>query len=219
MAGFAAAFHQREDGYGAYRIADTAKKYCGFDKITVEYWTYQNDHDVGKKVSDNDIRVLCKANAWSAYEAKDNGKMGFSIRLTSDTTNNKFVNPDNTAAKPPRAAWNHTVTIFDGTDTGASGADTVHNRAVYLNGNSLVTATTDLPGTMIQNTSTLYLGNEKGSSANSYRGLIDEVRISTVTRSAAWVKATYDTIAHNATFTTYDAARSNNIRGLTVIVR
>ena len=219
VAGLAAAFHQRDDGYGAYRIADTSKKYCGFNKLTVEYWTYQDDHDVGKTINTNDLRVLYKANAWSAYEAKANGKMGFAIRLTSDTSNDKFVNPENSAAKPPRAAWNHTATVFDGTDEGTSGGDTTHNREVYLNGNQLLTPDADLPGTMIQNTSTLYLGNKAGSSPDSYRGIIDEVRISTVTRSAAWVKATYDTIANNATFTTYAAVRTNNIRGLTVVVR
>ena len=219
VAGLAAAFHQRDDGYGAYRIADTSKKYCGFNKLTVEYWTYQDDHDVGKTINTNDLRVLYKANAWSAYEAKANGKMGFAIRLTSDTSNDKFVNPENSAAKPPRAAWNHTATVFDGTDEGTSGGDTTHNREVYLNGNQLLTPDADLPGTMIQNTSTLYLGNKAGSSPDSYRGIIDEVRISTVTRSAAWVKATYDTIANNATFTTYGVVKNNNIRGYLMIVR
>ena len=203
VAGLAAAFHQRDDGYGAYRISDTAKKYCGFSKFTVEYWTYQDDHDVGKTIGDKDLRVLFKANAWSAYEAKANGKMGFSIRLTSDSGTDKYINPDNNAAKPPRAAWNHTVTIFDGTDAGSSGGDTTHNRAVYLNGNSLTTtATADSPGEMIQNTSTLYLGNNSGT--DSYHGIIDEVRLSTVTRSADWVKATYDSIANNDQFAVYE---------------
>ena len=218
IAGLAAAFHQRSDGKGAYCINDPEEKYSGFSTFTVEYWTYQDDHDVGKNIGTNkDLRVLTKANAWSAYEAKDNGKMGFSIRLSIDTKD-KYVNPDNSAAKPPRKAWNHTVTMFDGTEEGSSSAgDTPHNRAVYLNGNSLPTPNTDLQGTMITNNSTLYLGNNSGG--DSYHGLIDEVRISTVTRSAAWVKATYDTIANNATFTTYDAVRPNNVCGFMIIVR
>ena len=149
---------------------------------------------------------MYKANAWSAYEAKANGKMGFSIRLTSDTGTDKYVNPTDAATKPARKAWNHTTTIFDGTYSGASGnnSDTSYNRKVYLNGNSLATATSDLQGTMVSSDGTLYLGNEKGSSANSYRGIIDEVRLSTVTRSADWVKATYDTIANNDQFAEYE---------------
>lgn len=219
IAGLAAAFHQRSDGKGAYCINDPEGKYSGFSTFTVEYWTYQDDHDVGKNIGTNkDLRVLTKANAWSAYEAKDNGKMGFSIRLSIDKQKDKYVNPDNSAAKPPRKAWNHTVTMFDGTEEGSSSAgDTPHNRAVYLNGNSLPTPNTDLQGTMITNTSTLYLGNNSGG--DSYHGLIDEVRLSTVTRSAAWVKATYDTIANNAAFVAYGAARQNNKGGLTVFIR
>lgn len=200
IAGLAAAFHQRDDGYGAYSISDAAKKYSGFDKLTVEYWTYQDDHDVGSTVAANDIRVLNKLYAWSAYEAKANGKMGISLRLTSAPGSDKYVTPNNNATKPARAAWNHTVTIFDGTYSGESGDDndTRYNRAVYLNGDSQsLSSTTDLSGTMVQTNSTFYLGNEKGKSANSYRGIIDEVRLSTVTRSADWVKATYDTIAND----------------------
>ena len=219
IAGLAAAFHQRSDGKGAYCINDPEGKYSGFSTFTVEYWTYQDDHDVGKNIGTNkDLRVLTKANAWSAYEAKDNGKMGFSIRLSIDKQKDKYVNPDNSAAKPPRKAWNHTVTMFDGTEEGSSSAgDTPHNRAVYLNGNSLPTPNTDLQGTMITNNSTLYLGNNSGG--DSYHGLIDEVRISTVTRSAAWVKATYDTIANNAAFVAYGAVRQNNKGGLMVFIR
>lgn len=219
IAGLAAAFHQRSDGKGAYCINDPEGKYSGFSTFTVEYWTYQDDHDVGKNIGTNkDLRVLTKANAWSAYEAKDNGKMGFSIRLSIAPTTDKYVNPDNSAAKPPRKAWNHTVTMFDGTEEGSSSAgDTPHNRAVYLNGNSLPTPNTDLQGTMITNNSTLYLGNNSGG--DSYHGLIDEVRLSTVTRSAAWVKATYDTIANNAAFVVYGAVRQNNKGGLMVFIR
>ena len=219
IAGLAAAFHQRSDGKGAYCINDPERKYSGFSTFTVEYWTYQDDHDVGKNIGTNkDLRVLTKANAWSAYEAKDNGKMGFSIRLSIAPTTDKYVNPDNSAAKPPRKAWNHTVTMFDGTEEGSSSAgDTPHNRAVYLNGNSLPTPNTDLQGTMITNNSTLYLGNNSGG--DSYHGLIDEVRLSTVTRSAAWVKATYDTIANNAAFVVYGAVRQNNKGGLMVFIR
>jgi hypothetical protein len=72
---------------------------------------------------------------------------------------------------------------------------------------------------MSANTNPLYLGNKSGTATESYRGLIDEVRISTVTRSAAWVKATYDTIANNAAFVAYGAARQNNKGGLTVFIR
>jgi len=93
-----------------------------------------------------------------------------------DTNTDKNITPNNNAAKPPRAAWNHTVTMFDGTAAGSSGGDTMYNRAVYLNGNSLTTtATADSPGEMVQNASTLYLGNKSGSAAESSIFSVTEV--------------------------------------------
>ena len=52
----------------------------------------------------------------------------------------------------------------------------------------------------------------------NYVGLLDEVRISSVARSDAWVKATHDTIANNATFTRYGNAGAN-IRNSVVTFR
>ena len=53
---------------------------------------------------------------------------------------------------------------------------------------------------------------------SAYPGIIDEVRISNVARSADWVKATYDTIANNAAFTTYGEVIENS-KGFVLIVR
>ena len=47
------------------------------------------------------------------------------------------------------------------------------------------------------------------SSTKVFNGALDELRISNVARSAEWVKATYDTIKNNTTFTIYGAAREN----------
>ena len=51
-----------------------------------------------------------------------------------------------------------------------------------------------------------------------FPGCIDEVRISNVARSDAWVKATYDTIADNATFTRYGTA-GDNVNGTVVLFK
>ncbi len=44
-----------------------------------------------------------------------------------------------------------------------------------------------------------------------FNGALDELRISNVTRSAAWVQATYDTIKNHATFTRYSSAKENSL--------
>ena len=233
IAGLAAAFHQRSDGKGAYCINDPEGKYSGFSTFTVEYWTYQNDHDVGTKLSSN-TRVLYKQDVqnsnnavWSAYESGDsnstsnNGRMGLSFKIPNDTSE-KYVIPTAGQTRPQRAEWNYTVSVFDGTYEGQQGpnADTRYNRAPYLNGALLTfSSTASIYSAMSANTNPLYLGNKSGTATESYRGLIDEVRISTVTRSAAWVKATYDTIANNAAFVAYGAVRQNNKGGLMVFIR
>jgi hypothetical protein len=48
-----------------------------------------------------------------------------------------------------------------------------------------------------------------------YPGVVDELRISKVARSADWIKTTYDTV-NNASFAAYGAVRSN---GFCIIVR
>jgi hypothetical protein len=64
-------------------------------------------------------------------------------------------------------------------------------------------------------TAPLYLGG--GTGQNSFPGSIDEVRISSVVRSAAWLKTTHDCVA-DPSFATYRKAR-NNTKGLIVFIR
>ena len=225
VAGLAAACNQRSgDGFGSYTIADSDKKYSGFTKFTVEYWTYQNHHAPSQ--APTDARILYKNNAWEAYEAKDNGRNGLKIFISGGSSSGSYVNAANNAQnKPVQAAWNHSVHVFDGSDGGVAGEDTTINRAVYLNGRSCgLSASSELKGTLVSNGNKLCLGNNNAPSSSNqspspYRGIIDEVRLSTVTRSAAWVKATYDTIANNAAFVAYGAARQNNKGGLMVFIR
>jgi hypothetical protein len=223
VAGLGAAFNQRSgDGYGAYTIADSNQKYSGFTKFTVEYWTYQNDH--APSAAPSNSQILFKSNAWSAFEAKENGRNGLQIYIAGNS-GESYVNAANNAQnKPVQAVWNHSVHVFDGSDGGVAGEDTTINRAVYLNGRRCdLSSSGELKGTLVSNGNKLCLGNNNAPSSGNkypapYRGIIDEVRISTVTRSAAWVKATYDTIANNAAFTAYGSAR-NTREGLTVIIR
>ena len=223
VAGLAAAFNQRSgDGYGAYTIADSSQKYSGFTKFTVEYWTYQNDH--APSAAPSNAQILFKSNAWSAFEAQGNGRNGLQIYI-SGNSGESYVNAANNAQnKPVQAVWNHSVHVFDGSDGGVAGEDTTINRAVYLNGRRCdLSSSSELKGTLVSNGNKLCLGNNNAPSSGNkypapYRGIIDEVRISTVTRSAAWVKATYDTIANNAAFTAYGSAR-NTREGLTVNIR
>ena len=54
----------------------------------------------------------------------------------------------------------------------------------------------------LANMQRLYIGGDNRAD-QSYRGVLDETRISTVARSADWIWATFQTMAHNAKFAAY----------------
>lgn len=80
----------------------------------------------------------------------------------------------------------------------------------YVNGALKRTQEQVATGTLYSGDAPLLLGNRATwNSSNCYNGLVDEVRISRVARSAAWVKAAHDTVA-DGTFARYSATRANN---------
>ncbi len=86
-----------------------------------------------------------------------------------------------------------------------------------LNGVVAAERTLAAPGKIRSIDCNLNLGNQFRGWSNSFPGKLDEVRISNVVRSDDWIKATYDTIKNNSTFTTYGAAREQT-RGFRVIL-
>lgn len=209
------------DSKGQYAISDSDGSLDGFDAITVEVWTWQNDHDA----TENSKRryILRKHDdggtmAWNLQETggnatpSDNGKYLFQFYNSSDALKEILI--DGSWAKPSRADWNHSVSAWDG-GTGV--------RNSYLNGSQLssYSASDSFKGRLRQvatASAKLCLGNIYGGSSQ-FPGKLDEVRISKVARSSEWIKATYDTIKNNAAFTAYSDARENKKLGLYIIVR
>lgn len=209
------------DSKGQYIIQDSAGNFDGFDAITVEAWTWQDDHDA---IENSKRRyILRKQNdegafAWTLVESganatpSDNGRYMFQFYNSSDALKDIWV--DATWTKPSRADWNHSVSVWDGV---------VGVRNSYLNGSqlSLYSADDSYKGQLRQiatSSAKLCLGNISGGSSQ-FPGKLDEVRISKVARSSEWIKATYDTIKNNAAFTAYSDARENKKLGLHIIVR
>jgi len=67
------------------------------------------------------------------------------------------------------------------------------NNIVYTNG-SAGTSVSDVGVGDITSTSNLVVGKSASAASEYYKGLIDEVRISSSARSAAWLKATYNSL-------------------------
>ena len=205
---------------GQYAIPDSAGNFDGFEAVTVEVWTWQDDHNA---TDNSKTRYILRKQAdsgmaWNLVEsgnnddASKNGRYMFQFYNSGDALKDIWI--DGAWTKPSRADWNHSVSVWDGSEG-------VRNS--FLNGLPLssYTANDAYKGQMrsaAASGAVLVLGNYYGGTSQ-FPGKLDEVRISKVARSSEWIKATYDTIKNNATFTAYGAARENGKLGLQIIVR
>ena len=210
------------DSMGQYAISDSAGNFDGFDAVTVEAWTWQDDHDATESSKARYILRKYDGGSTSSWYLQEtggnenpsgNGRYIFQFYNSSDTSLSIWIDLDWT--KPSRADWNHSVSVWDG----SAGV-----RNSFLNGSQLssYSANDAYKGQMRSTTTSgakLCLGNWWDGGAAQFPGKLDEVRISKVARSAEWIKATYDTIKDNANFTTYGVVRETTRGGLVIIVR
>jgi hypothetical protein len=165
----------------------------GFSRFTIEAWTKQSAHK-------SNAGILSKRETYQnnvAYYMYDgNGPTVLNV----GTNNNCNPIQASNAIRPTAGAWAHQAYTVD---MKAS----VSNVWGYLNGESTAPKSVDFVVTVVSNRiGNLTLGNLNANAKdNSFNGLIDEVRISKSVRSAAWIKATHDTVAI-ADFATYEVA-------------
>ena len=83
------------------------------------------------------------------------------------------------------------------------------NQKIFLNGT--IDGSGTYTGGLTSTTQPVYIGKYVGPSGNNeyFNGLIDEVRISNIARSAAWIKASYN--SENDTLLTYGAEENTVI--------
>ena len=186
----------------------------GFDSFTFEVWTKRNVQTGLNTVLSRRINGNTKNNAYVWQQWNDqNGICYFTIG--SGSANTQIVK--STDVFPAMGVWAHSAVVRD-TDNKAIRA--------YLDGVSYESGC-DYCGDQICNAATeLWLGGMQGYSddpsanpngSRPFIGLIDELRISRVARSADWIKATHDTIAEDA-FAVCSSARENR-NGLSIIIR
>lgn len=109
-----------------------------------------------------------------------------SITITTDQGDSSIE----TSSTVPLHTWCHVAGTYDGSRV-----------KLYFNGS----LETDVPfsGTIIQNSSDVYLGKLETSPNDRFNGLIDEVRISRIAQNADWVKLCYESQRQNSTFVLY----------------
>jgi hypothetical protein len=174
----------------------------GLTNFTVECWTYQT-----KYRASGDATIIGNLKNWKLYQ-ESTGKIGCRWM----TTGGSYVNSLKTPSAIALDEWTHSTLVRN--FTGESSA----NSALYLNGGSVATYSESSGATSTGNGSAVVHSLGTANSLYTFPGSIDEVRISNVARSADWVKASHDTVTESS-FATYNPARENVDKGVTIIFR
>ena len=212
---------QKRGGLIAY---DPQNKLCGFDAISLEIWAKVDAFDttgtrflLARRVTIANGSKLRPYNIYYASNKKACSQIGLDNGL--DDNNASVGHSSAVMADSLIGSWNFHCFQYDNSTT---------HHTNYLNGAfSSRQANNTGYSVLAPSTSFICLGNDAQPSScytqppaspQVFNGSIDEFRISNVTRSSDWVKATYDTIKNNAAFTTYGSVREQ-VKGLKVIFR
>jgi hypothetical protein len=175
-----------------------------FDDFTVEMWTKQESAMPSSANGGYQPYLLTKvASGEYAYIFYQNTVTANGVFRVGNGSGN--ANISGSAMIPAMNEWNHQVVVRD---------TTAQKAYCYMSGLPAPEggiALSDGYGVTIPDSSSpLYLGNAQTTANNkAFPGQIDELRISRVARSAAWVKATHDTVA-SASFARYSATRATD---------
>ncbi|MBO4708208.1 MAG: DUF2341 domain-containing protein, partial [Kiritimatiellae bacterium] len=161
----------------------------GFSRFTIEVWTFQDELFAGAGILSK--RTSSKSNvAYSVDNQLGSGNARRTVLTAGTSTTAAGV--WSSTLTPTFGEWNHYAYTVDMASKSAS----VRNVCGYLNGACPTTARFVYANTMPNCASDLYLGNLDAAATPSFKGRIDEVRISKTVRSADWILATHDTIAN-----------------------
>ena len=199
-------------GFSRLHAADDDGHLSGFTDFTVECWTYQTKY---WKAGNAGAAILSKGEGnnrtWKVYQQVNADN--YSVLEFADTSgSNSRASAVTSQFSAGSEKWTHQTFVRNKTDS--------NKWLVYFNGVEVGSQNDSRPsvGTI---TTPLILGggtdNAEGTS-RIFPGSIDEVRISTVARSADWVKASHDTVI-GSPFATYGSARKNVDKGMIIILK
>ncbi len=190
--GLAARCGLRSDKLGGFEISDSGY-FDGFGAISVEAWTYR-DEGAPTPGSKDSRSIVEKSrytsswlNGWSMYESDNSEKIGFYVYKSDGT--GKWLSAPSTA--PSQGEWHYHARTWDG----ATGENT---RTLDATTDSEVNAPASSETLRTVENGTLCIGNRSANAngTRAFQGVVDEVRVSSVARSADWVRASYDTVAN-----------------------
>lgn len=196
---------------GGLVAPDDEGKLCGLDAMTIEIWAKPEAIDsttrymLGRRMGNNTVvdGVTVKYRGYEFEYTSKKPVARFYLENGQGNDNDKVqLIPNNAMSTDMAGQWLYHCASYDRYAT---------SHTNYLNGAvaaTVVNSTTYAIHGSIPDP--LCLANDcQTTSTKVFNGALDELRISNVARSAEWVKATYDTIKNNTTFTIYGAAREN----------
>ncbi len=190
--------------------ADDDDDLDGFTDCTFEVWTKQYAQPtrisgiVAKRKSGSEDIAYYIYNNYST----DAAKLGRNIMaITTNGSSVSYPIGSSTDMTPIWGEWCHQAFVRD-----VSGTQKAYG---YVNGANKKTGAAQTDA-IHASAEPLWLGNFNGGSSG-FEGQIDELRISRVVRSQAWLKASHDTVAER-NFATYGTAAENH-RGTIVFFR
>ncbi len=159
--------------------------------LTLEIWALRGDAD-----TDNSPRAL--------FGKRVSGMDNTAFTLFQYTNHTLQFDIDNVrkqyAGTLQSNQWGHVTATFDGT---------AKQQSCYING-ALVTTETTTKTTIPNRSANLLLGNLNAGQSTSWKGNLDEARVSNVARSAAWIAANYRTMNSPTTFAQYGVVEPLN---------
>lgn len=214
IAGTAAEFGVYSDKLGCLATRSPSCMVTNEAACTVETWFFQDDHDPAGATGTRLIReVLNNTTVYAQYELNDQNypeQYGQIATVVQCKERSCWMSGYSSGLLPPtRAEWHYQVTLYDSAD----------GKWANILDCSKMKSGTYPSGPIYYDESSadyFYVG-ASNSSAVSWPGKIDEVRISKVARSDAWLKATYDTIKKADFATCGEVVR--NTKGFVIIVR
>lgn len=208
--GAAADFGHRADGKGNYGRSNSDGAFDGFTTATFEFWTKQE----AATPNNSAYIIYCgQANPTvNGYMVYQNNKASTAAAYQNDVNGTSTYVWGGSAATP-LDTWNHHAFRYDGVNGTVSYIQNNVSKhapaATDANKHNIVAVEKDF---CIGSFTTIYTPNA------NYIGTLDEMRISKVARSDAWIIATHDTIAENAAFTHYGAV-GDNVNGAVIFFK
>ncbi len=154
-------------------------------------WSFQNWFDDVNHRFILQKRISNRSDAaFNIYDPNSNHM--WLMQMTPSTSPDSSPNLTSINVAPVLSAWNYQVFAWDG----SAGDEDFGRVRTFLNGKLNIDKTNATGGQMNASSAKLVLGATGADTAktSTFPGKIDELRISSVARSDAWVKATYATI-------------------------